>query len=126
MAVSVRNFIESLFHNIWNVNSILILIVSASKSLSQARKIEHGDVGYTVKNRNCSPLNAFSVYGIIGSRLDGDQIRLSISVFTGIITRNPVFKWNFKLYEDSFDMYKEHNDTSDDVNDMGEALEAAG
>ena len=86
MAVSVRNFIESLFHNIWNVNSILILIVSASKSLSQARKIEHGDVGYTVKNRNCSPLNAFSVYGIIGSRLDGDQIRLSISVFTGIIT----------------------------------------
>ena len=37
-----------------------------------------------------------------------------------------MFKWNFKLYEDSFDMYKEHTDTSDDVNDMGEAIEAAG
>ena len=57
-------------------------------SARQARKIEHGDVGYTVKNRNCSPLNAFSVYGIIGSRLDGDQIRLSISVFTGMTTSN--------------------------------------
>ena len=52
------------------------------------RKIEHGDVGYTVKNRNCSPFNAFSVYAIIGSRLDGDQIRLSISVFTGMITNS--------------------------------------
>ena len=37
-----------------------------------------------------------------------------------------MFKWNFKLYEDSFVMYKEHNDTSDDANDMGEAIEAAG
>ena len=48
------------------------------------RKTKHGDVGYTVKNRNCSPFNAFSVYGIIGSSLDGDQIRLSISLFTGM------------------------------------------
>ena len=36
MAVSVYNFSESLFHTIWNVNSNLILIVSASKSHSQA------------------------------------------------------------------------------------------
>ena len=50
------------------------------------RKTKHGDVGYTVKNQNCSPFNTFSVYGIIGSRLDGDEIRLSISVFTGMIT----------------------------------------
>ena len=58
-----------------------------SFSESQVRqKSKHGDVGYTVKNRNCSPFNAFSVYEIIGSSLEGDQIRLSISVFTGIIT----------------------------------------
>ena len=34
-----------------------------------------------------------------------------------------MYKWHFKLYEDSLDMYKEPNDTTDDFNNMGEALE---
>ena len=35
-----------------------------------------------------------------------------------------MYKWHFKLYEDSLDMYKEHNDTSDDDPDIRDALMA--
>ena len=29
-----------------------------------------------------------------------------------------MFKWHFKLYEDSLDMYEEHTDTTDDDYDI--------
>ena len=35
-----------------------------------------------------------------------------------------MYKWHFKLHEDSLDMYKEHTDTSDDDHDIWDALEA--
>ena len=41
------------------------------------------------------------------------------------ILGNLMYKWHFKLHEDSLDMYQEPNDTTDDFNNMGEALEAA-
>ena len=40
------------------------------------------------------------------------------------ILGNLVYKWHFKLHEDSLDMYQEHNDTSDDDHDIRDALEA--
>ena len=40
------------------------------------------------------------------------------------ILGNLVYKWHFKLHEDSLDMYQEHTDTSDDDHDIRDALEA--